>query len=363
VGGPSQSTCALQARLPRSPSRLDLCARPTPVQRSPWLDIGSAEVWVKRDDASSPIYGGGKVRKLEWVLANPPYDGNDPILSVGGVGSHHLLALALFLREQGRQLHALTFTQTLTDHVRTNLAVMLSCGAELWNVPSRAAMPWAFLAYHGWRKPEVPGRYMAAGASTALGCFGFVDAGLELGAQIDAGLVPPPRTVFVAAGSAGASAGLALGLVLAGVRTHLHLVSSVEPLIFNRFLYRRKLAEAWSRLRRHGLAEATKTRSVTEALAEGGVTWTIDHSEVGGGYGVPTPSGLEAVALAAEHGLRLETTYTAKCLAAMRRAITDEIVPGGPVLFWNTHAGNDLAAYIEPGWETRSPVALTEDAR
>ena len=67
----------LSPYLERSPRRLSLAQLPTPVQRVPGLDVGSAEVWVKRDDASSDIYGGGKVRKLEWVLANPPYDGDE----------------------------------------------------------------------------------------------------------------------------------------------------------------------------------------------------------------------------------------------------------------------------------------------
>ncbi|MEX1365220.1 MAG: hypothetical protein AB1Z98_18985, partial [Nannocystaceae bacterium] len=144
----------LDSVLDRPPARLSLASLPTPVERAAWLDQGPAEVWVKRDDLSSEIYGGGKVRKLEWVLANPPYDGEEPIVSVGGVGSHHLLALALFLKERGRSLHALTFTQTRTPHVRTNLAELLSTGAELWNVGSRAALPWAWLGYHVWRRPQ-----------------------------------------------------------------------------------------------------------------------------------------------------------------------------------------------------------------
>jgi len=347
----------LERLLASPPTRLHLARLPTPVQRMPGLDVGGAEVWVKRDDQSSELYGGGKVRKLEWVLANPPFDGDGPILSVGGVGSHHLVALALYLRQQGRSLHALTFTQALTPHVRTNLAVLVSSGARLWNAASRAQLPLAFLAYHLWRRPERKGVSMPAGASTAYGCFGFVDAGLELAAQVEAGLLPMPRTIFITAGSAGASAGLALGLALAGRAVRLHLVSSVERWAFNGLMYRRMLGMAHRAMVRHGLPEPHVTGGAAGLLARAGVEWEVDHSQVGGGYGVPTERATRAMDDAATEGLRLETTYTAKCMAGMRRALAERPVDG-PVLFWNTHASNDLRAHVREGWEADCPVRL-----
>lgn len=339
------------------PNRLRLAELPTPVERAPWLDAGGAEVWIKRDDLSSGLYGGGKVRKLEWVLANAPYDGDEPILSIGGVGSHHLLALALFLKDQGRSLHALSFTQTLTPHVRTNLAVLLSTGARLWNVRSRVRLPWAWLAYHLWDRPERKGRSMAAGASTDLGCFGFVQAGLELADQIEGGALPRPQTVFITGGSAGSSAGLALGLALAGVSTRLHIVSSVERWGFNGLMYRRMLGMAHRRMVACGLPSEHAAGGASGLLSRAGIEWSIDHSQVGGGYGVPTDEASRAVDDARDHGLALETTYTAKCIAGMRRALAGSSARG-PVLFWNTHASNDLRPHIREGWQERCPVEL-----
>lgn len=337
--------------------RLSLAELPTPVERAPWLDTTTAKVWIKRDDLSSPIYGGGKVRKLEWILANPPFDTDLPILSVGGVGSHHLLALALFLRTQGRTLHGLTFTQSLTPHVRNNLAVLLSCGAQLWNVPTRAQLPAAWLAYHLWRRPEVKGTPMSAGASTPLGCFGFVDAAFELAAQVQKGLLPKPDVLYVTAGSAGTSAGLALGFALAGMPVHLHLVSSVEPWAFNTVMMQLKMRGALSALREAGL-EAP--RSVRALLQGAGVTYEIDFDEVGAGYGEPTERGAAAVRLAGENDIALEPTYTAKCISALVRAEAHDRGKARNVLFWHTHAANDLSVHIEPGWEAKSPVSLDD---
>lgn len=350
----------LLALLGRPPACLRLADLPTPVERMPWLDRGDVEVWVKRDDLTSAIYGGGKVRKLEWILANPPYDGTDAIVSVGGIGSHHLLALALFLERLGRNLHALTFEQVLTPHVRRNLAVLISVGTSLWHVKTRARLPLAWLRYYTVSRPPALGRFMGPGASTPLGCLGFVDAGLELAAQIEAGEAPRPARVFVTGGTAGTSAGLVLGLAMAGIGTHVHIVSSVERWGFNAFMFRRKLAEAHAALRRHGVPQDVRSTDAFALLERAGVRFSIDHAAVGRGYGVPTVGAEEAIRDASAHGLQLETTYTGKCLAALRRWVQADARARGPILFWNTHAGNDLSDRIDPDWTARCPFPLPD---
>jgi D-cysteine desulfhydrase len=333
-----------------------LASLPTPVERAAWLDTASSEVWVKRDDRTSALYGGSKVRKLEWILANAPYDGDVPIASVGGIGSHHLVALALHLQPLGRELHALTFMQVPTAHVIANLAAIVSSGAKLWPVATRARLPWAFAQYRLLRRPARRGRWLAAGASTPLGCFGYVEAGLELASQIDAGDLPRPDAIYVTAGSAGTGAGLLLGLALAGAPAHVHLVSSVERWGFNAAMLRRKIRQTHRALARCGLHEA-ESASAASLLAAAGITWTIDHDEVGDGYGVPTDAARAARELAAAHGLALETTYTAKCLAALRR-VEGRGADRRRVLFWNTHAGTDLADHIDPDWRLRCPFEV-----
>lgn len=334
--------------------RLELATLPTPVERAPWLDHGRVEAWIKRDDRSSAVYGGGKVRKLEWILANPPFAGTGPIVSVGGIGSHHLLALALFLAEQQRTLHAWTFQTTPTPHILQNLAAMVSLGVQFWPVSTRLGLPRAAWQYYVTRRPAQRGTWMGAGASSALGCFGFVEAGFELAAQIEAGALPRPDRIFVAAGSAGTAAGLALGLALSGVSTELWLVSSVEPWAFNRWMLGRKLQETLTLLRRHGLAAP---RSAAKLLAQAGIRCRIDHRQVGGGYGVPTDAAMRAMDAARAHGIALETTYTAKCVAALDEA---NRAVGSParVLFWNTHASTDLEPVIRPDWRALCPFAV-----
>lgn len=347
----------LAAFVARPPGRLALADLPTPVERAPWLDGPGAEVWVKRDDRTSALYGGGKVRKLEWLLASEAYAGDRPIVSMGGVGSHHLLALGLHLQRQGRELHALTFDQVMTPHVKATLAATLATGARLWSVPTRLHLPWAWLAYRLWSRPERPGVWMPAGGSTGVGGLGFVEAGLELGRQIDAGQLPRPAAVYLTGGSAASSAGLVLGLALAGVSTHLRVVSAVERWLLGGFLWQRMVGKIWQELVRAGLHPELAAGGWRGLLARHRVTWSIDHGQVGGGYAVPTSAGAAIVALASQHGLVLETTYTGKCAAAMRADIAAGRVKG-PVLLWNTHAGIDLATLARPGWQAGLPPRL-----
>ncbi|MBK8265986.1 MAG: pyridoxal-phosphate dependent enzyme [Nannocystis sp.] len=346
----------LGSRLSRPPPCLALATLPTPLERARWLDDG-AEVWVKRDDQSSALYGGGKVRKLEWLLASERFGGSGPIVSVGGIASNHLVALALFLQRTGRPLHALTFEQPLTPHGRMNLAALMSLGARFWHVRRRAALPWAWLGYQLWAKPVVRGEFMAPGASDGRGGLGFVEAGLELARQIAEGAAPRPGQIYITGGSAGAAAGLALGLAIAGVSTELRIVAAVERWGFNGLLLRRMLGQIFAELVAHGLGDSLGRGGVAGLLAGAGVTWSIDHTQVGPGYGAPTAAGAEAVRLAAQHGLHLETTYTGKCLAALRGDLRGGRAQG-PVIFWNTHAGADLRRWVKPGWEAALPQRL-----
>lgn len=338
----------LLRRLARPPHCLDLADLPTPVERAAWWDEDGREVWVKRDDLSSELYGGGKVRKLELALANPPYDGVEPITSSGGLGSNHLVALALYLQRMNRRLHAIVFDQPMTEHVRQNLAVLASLDTTFWYVRQRWELPLTWGAYYAMRRRE-HGVYMTPGASTPLAALGFVNAGLELAAQIEAGELPKPGTIFITGGTGGACAGLSIGLAMAGISTHVRIVSAVEPALFNAGWLHMRLWETHRELVKHGWSGP----GVRTLLRKAGVRWSTDHAQVGDCYGAPTAEGRRIAMRAAEHGLHLDPTYTSKCAAALSRWRGR-----GPVLFWTTHASNDLRRHIVESWPARLPPRL-----
>ena len=56
---------------------------------------GGVEIWAKRDDCNSGLaYGGNKVRKLEYLVAEALATGCDTLVSIGGVQSNHTRQVA-----------------------------------------------------------------------------------------------------------------------------------------------------------------------------------------------------------------------------------------------------------------------------
>ena len=62
---------------------------------------------------------------------------------------------------------------------------------------------------------------------------GFVAAGLELAQQVREGEIPEPDRLYVAAGTLGTAAGLAIGLAVAGSKTTVHAVRVSDRSIAN----------------------------------------------------------------------------------------------------------------------------------
>src|SRR5919197_4335226 len=77
--------------------RVDLLFGPSPVH---WLarlsaELGGAQIWAKREDCNSGLaYGGNKVRKLEYLVAEALAQGCDTLVSIGGVQSNHTRQVA-----------------------------------------------------------------------------------------------------------------------------------------------------------------------------------------------------------------------------------------------------------------------------
>jgi 1-aminocyclopropane-1-carboxylate deaminase len=78
--------------------RVPLTFGPSPVHRFERLSEhlgGQVEIWAKRDDCNSGLaYGGNKVRKLEYLVAEALATGCDTLVSIGGVQSNHTRQVA-----------------------------------------------------------------------------------------------------------------------------------------------------------------------------------------------------------------------------------------------------------------------------
>ena len=75
---------------------------------------GEVEIWAKREDCNSGIaFGGNKVRKLEYLVAEALAQGCDTLVSIGGVQSNHTRAVTGVAAHLG--LRAVTVQERWVD--------------------------------------------------------------------------------------------------------------------------------------------------------------------------------------------------------------------------------------------------------
>lgn len=298
-------------------SRVPLFAGPTPVEEMPRLRAAlraQPKLLVKRDDAISFGFGGNKVRKLEYVLAQAKAYDADTVVTVGGVQSNHARATAAAAAKLGLRC-VLIINGSAQERPTANALLDRLLGAEVEYIPSRNERAEAServmtrLREQG-RRPY----FLPLGASTPTGAFGFVTAVGELVGQ---GIVPD--VIVHASSSGGTQAGLVAGTMLYGINTRVIGVSADDP------------ADAVASTVRRIVRGIDGLESFDGAIE-------VDDTRVGGGYGVPTDASREAQELAAKtEALFVDHTYTAKAFGAMiaylraGRFDTDETV-----LFWHT---------------------------
>jgi D-cysteine desulfhydrase len=297
-----------------------LGVRVTPVERH---EIAGRPVLVKRDDSTAEPYGGNKVRKLEFLLAEALAGGAGRVVTAGAFGSHHALATSVYGRLAGLRVTCVLFPQPLTDHVLEVLRLIAAQGAELRFTRRMEGVPFALRRARWWHRSE-RACIIPPGGSNPVGSLGYVEAGLELAAQIDAGKSPEPSRIHVAAGTLGTAAGLALGLSLAGRPLPIHAVRITSPLVTNQRALRALVRGTLALLRPAG----ARLPSCDEVVA----CVTLRHDQVGDGYGRDTAAANAAGAAFAAAGMRLDGTYTAKAAAAL---LADEPADP-PALFWHT---------------------------
>ena len=312
---------------------------PTPVEELPLAAASGARLWVKRDDLSAPEYGGNKVRKLELLLADALRRDAGHVLTFGTAGSNHVLATAMHGRRVGLSTIGILTHQSNAATVGRNLLGCLSARADLHVYASAAAARDGAktVARETRQATGRPVVVIPGGGSSALGAVGFVEAAFELAAQVAAGLLPAPDRLYVALGTMGTAAGLALGLAAAGLATEVVPVRVVHPSIGNRAGFETLWRDTTGLLRR--LCPAFPNLAPPPDR--------IRHDQFGEKYGVYTRAGQDAVRRAAGLGLGLEGTYTGKTFAALLGDLDAGRLDGLNVLFWDTYSSADLGSRID----------------
>ena len=334
----SRPLLELCPKLAERMSFFPLAELPTAVES---LDIGD-DVFVKRDDRTSTVYGGNKVRTLEVLFGEARRRGAERIFATGAFGSNHAVATVLHAPRAQLRPGAILFPQPYSAAAAQNLRVLLGQPGTLMALPHWSVLPAGMLwVRHRERMAGRGASIMLPGGATPLGALGYVSAALELARQVAGGQAPMPREVVIAVGSTCTTSGLLVGFAIAVRRVAGFANATGAPP-----LLRAVRVTPWpvtSRLRIIGLAvrtarllarlEGDPTLAVSRQLLERHLV--VDGRFIGRGYGFPTEAGLHAQAeFERRGGPRVDTTYSAKSAAATLARVRENAPR--PLLYWAT---------------------------
>ncbi len=335
----------IEQRLSQKP-RVSLGFFPTPLQRLERLseELG-VELYIKRDDFTGiSLFGGNKIRKLEYLLGDAVEKGCDTLITFGATQSNHAMQTATAARKCGLYpiLYLMAIVEPKPEDVRANLLLDQILGAEVHIVPTKGktieeAMAECRRLAEGRKKEreraghrcyEVP-----VGGATDIGSAGFIGGYTELCRQME-NLGIQADYIVTASGSGGTAAGLAAGIAAAG--DPVQLISMATFTIEEG--YEDTIADlASGALRYIGLE--TKVRAA-DILAE--------RAYQAPGYEIPSEQANEAIRrLARTEGILTDPVYSGKAFGGLLDYIEKGKIPkGSTVAFW--HTGGATALFAEP---------------
>ena len=334
-------TLPLLNRLPGLGERLQplsLCNLPTPLVEV--AGPGSCPLLIKRDDLSADAYGGNKVRKLEFLLADALRQGSRSVLTFGFAGSNFAAATAWYARQQGLDCVSLLLPQAPEPYVRSNLLLQQASGGKC--VQRDTTLLLGIEAIRQMLAGRLSGGlgagrwpyWIPAGGSSPVGVLGFVNAALELQLQLEAARLPAPTDFYLAMGSMGSVAGLAIGMALAGMQTRIVATRVVESRFAGEHKLRALLAKTltWLRPLHASLPDA-------EALMQ---RIEIRNDHFGAGYGIPSAGDRAAMAFLKDGGMPADPAYTAKAMCCLLEDLRGGRLANARPCFWLTCNGRSL---------------------
>jgi D-cysteine desulfhydrase len=300
---------------------------------------GAQGVYVKRDDLTATDYGGNKIRKLDFLLAQAQARGRKTVVAFGYAGSNFVAATAWHGRKLGLRTIGGLLPQLPADYIVDNLSVSIAAGAELFlrsREPSLIVEAAARSLRATLRDRSLPA-WIPPGGSSAIGALGFVNAALELREQVAAGAMPAPEQIVLPFSSMGSVAGLAAGLALANLDARITAVQVVD-------------AQRASRAKLLKLVEQLVRLLRAQSVAIGDAASIIERVDIrdeffGGEYARADATIKSAMARFAQAtGTRVDSAYTGKALAALYADLDASRLPR-PTLYWHTLS----SAALPPG--------------
>ncbi len=314
---------------PKSPPKVSFAHLPTPIHKLERLtaEMGGPELWIKRDDLTGHAFGGNKIRKLEYLIADAQAHKADTLVTDGAVQSNHCRQTAGAAARFGMDCVLVLEGHEITEKTG-NVLLDLLFGAELVWAQDRdlkEALHETFdsVAQSGRNPYLVP-----FGGSTPIGSAGYVEAmGEFLDQRVEIDRIITPVT------SGGTLAGL-----LAGAQIH-GFEGQITAIRIGRY---------------DGSVLEKLAAHAVETAALFGTKIELDPNEIdvregylAPGYAVLTELERDAITTFARlEGILLDPVYTGRTAGGMLDLIrTREIGADERVLFWHTGGTPALFAY------------------
>ncbi len=319
---------------------------PTPLHRLDALsDKLGVSLYIKRDDFSGmSLFGGNKIRKLEFLMGDAVAKGCDTVFTYGATQSNHAMQTVTACRRLGLNpiLYLNAYVEPDEADLRANMLLDAILGAELHVVRGEpgeteadterrcfalGSAHAARLEAEGHRSYDVP-----LGGANEVGSAAFAAGYLELMAQCEA-MGIDPDSVYVGAGTGGTLAGLVAGRQLAGggAKVVAIAVSEKGP----------EYEEKCASLANGSLAWLGSGERVEKS------DFAVDRGYFAPGYEKPNEAATRAIRLLARtEGLLADPVYTGKAFAGLLGHIeSGKIAPGSTAIFW--HTGGATALFAE----------------
>ena len=312
---------------------------PTPVEKLERLGqaIHAPQLYVKRDDVSGKLYGGNKVRALEFLFGEAIRAGHQQVVALGFPASCQALAQAIYARELGLHSTAFSIPANPIRQARQHLLIYQSIHADI-----RPTIPMIFPFMLRYRLKY--GRFpKLLEASSPVGMIGYVSAGFELKKQVEQGLIPEPDRVYISLATMGTTVGLMLGFRAAGLKSQVIGIDDGARVIGRKVAtpphMARLFRETNALLHAHDPAFPVLEISESDFHIRGGYEREKDS--------LINVAGAQAMARAKELGnLQLDEMFTANAFAALLADGASGDLQDKTVLWWNSYNSRDFSAQI-----------------
>jgi D-cysteine desulfhydrase len=315
--------------IPNSTTKVQLAHLPTPIHKLEHLTevLDGPELWIKRDDLTGHAFGGNKIRKLEYLIADAQTKNADTLVTAGAVQSNHCRQTAGAAARFG--MHCVLVLEGHEAPEETgNVLLDLLFGAELVWAQDRELLDALQSTYDSIAEGGSNPYLVPFGGSNAIGSAGYVEAMHEfLDQDVEVDRIVVPVT------SGGTLAGLLAGSNMYGFEGEITAIriGRYEGAVLERLAAHAKETAA---LFGHDIELDSNEIDVREGYMDPG-------------YAVLTDLEREAIMTFARlEGILLDPVYTGRAAGGMLDLIhKGEIGVDERVLFWHTGGTPALFAY------------------